>query len=314
MMPIEHAAIEHYPGRAPVKQNELGTRIEQLQLEQSREPRWRVRMYDADSLEEGITVVTLARNEPRRLQKAISSVTNQQISAAKHHLVMIDDCPATLEYLSSLRPAVTWYYATRLPSDRTGVPRVAVLRNLALSLVRTRWVSFLDQDNTFYPNHLERLHSLARHSNSLAVHSWRRLFWRDGRPFTEAYDPWTRNEWDRRSVYEQRRRLGIYLAGSNVLRDTLGDCSSELYNIDMNEWLIATELARSVGFKVQYSRDEWVTNRPEDWHFARDVYQAYSKIICTQEATLDYFLGGLSNEFATTDVSAEDLQWQKPDQ
>jgi hypothetical protein len=271
-------------------------------------------MNETGGLEEGVTIITLARHEPRRLHTSISSVANQQTSTTKHHLVMIDDCPATLEYLSGLRPAVSWHYAARLPSDRTGVPRIAALRNLALSLVRTRWVSFLDQDNTFHPNHIESLHSLVRHNDSLAVHSWRKVYWQDGQPFTEAYDPWTRDERDRRRAYEERRRLGIYIADSNVLRDTLGDCSSELYNIDMNEWLIATELARSVGFKVRYSRDEWVANRPDDWHFARDVYQAYSKITCSREATLNYFLGGLSNEFSTTNVSAEDLQWQCPNE
>jgi glycosyltransferase involved in cell wall biosynthesis len=48
----------------------------------------------------------------------------------------------------------------------------AVTRQRALDAVRTPWVAFLDDDDYFYPQHLELLTNLARETGADFVYSW----------------------------------------------------------------------------------------------------------------------------------------------
>lgn len=56
-----------------------------------------------------------------------------------------------------------------LDVDRNGA---AVTRQRALDGVRTTWVAFLDDDDYFYPNHLETLMNLAIDTGADYVYSW----------------------------------------------------------------------------------------------------------------------------------------------
>lgn len=47
----------------------------------------------------------------------------------------------------------------------------AYTKNLACSTVRTKWIALLDDDDYLYPNHLERLVSLAESSNADVAYS-----------------------------------------------------------------------------------------------------------------------------------------------
>lgn len=48
----------------------------------------------------------------------------------------------------------------------------AVTRQRALDAVRTDWVAFLDDDDVWYPNHLEVLWELAQRTGASYVYSW----------------------------------------------------------------------------------------------------------------------------------------------
>lgn len=56
-----------------------------------------------------------------------------------------------------------------LDVDRAGA---AVTRQRALDAVRTEWVAFLDDDDYFYPNHLETLHTLLTEHEADYAYSW----------------------------------------------------------------------------------------------------------------------------------------------
>jgi glycosyltransferase involved in cell wall biosynthesis len=56
-----------------------------------------------------------------------------------------------------------------LDVDHAGAART---RQRALDAVRTRWVAFLDDDDTWYPHHLQTLTDLAEQRRALFVWSW----------------------------------------------------------------------------------------------------------------------------------------------
>jgi hypothetical protein len=60
-------------------------------------------------------------------------------------------------------------YSVSLDVDKVGA---AVTRQRALDGVRTAWVAFLDDDDYFYPNHIETLWNLAHDLNADYVYSW----------------------------------------------------------------------------------------------------------------------------------------------
>ena len=56
-----------------------------------------------------------------------------------------------------------------LDVDRAGA---AVTRQRALDAVRTEWVAFLDDDDFFYPNHLDVLYGMAQDTGAQYIYSW----------------------------------------------------------------------------------------------------------------------------------------------
>jgi len=53
--------------------------------------------------------------------------------------------------------------------DRVGAPRN---RDMGLSRVETEWVAFLDDDDYFYPDHLETLYNAAIENDADIVYAW----------------------------------------------------------------------------------------------------------------------------------------------
>lgn len=78
------------------------------------------------------------------LDQAVLSVRAQTIQPIGGHVVVLD-------------------------VDKAGA---AVTRQRALDGVRTEWVAFLDDDDTFYPQHLEVLHRLATDAQAVFAYSW----------------------------------------------------------------------------------------------------------------------------------------------
>ena len=60
-------------------------------------------------------------------------------------------------------------HSVSLDADKVGAPRT---RQRALDGVQTAWVAFLDDDDYFYPHHLETLWALAHDLNADYVYSW----------------------------------------------------------------------------------------------------------------------------------------------
>src|SRR5215470_1929975 len=116
-------------------------------------------------MRDSITVITLTRGRPQLLSRAIESVQKQVYGGSILHLVLIDDCLTTLNVFSraiNRNKGIAWQFMSREPGEKTGPARLAKLRNYGINIADTEWVSFLDDDNEFEPDHLSSLVACAK--------------------------------------------------------------------------------------------------------------------------------------------------------
>jgi glycosyltransferase involved in cell wall biosynthesis len=98
-----------------------------------------------------VSIVMPAIGPPPILMRAVDSVAAQ--SFGNWQLVVLDMLPFPIESLLAGHPA-----GDRIDTVRFGRPqRAGASRNDGLRLVRGEYLTFLDEDNTFAPDHLESL-------------------------------------------------------------------------------------------------------------------------------------------------------------
>jgi hypothetical protein len=173
-------------------------------------------------------------------------------------------------------------------------------------------VAFLDDDNSWRSNHLSSLFRTSERSGGSVVHSWRNLYWPDGRPFTEHFFPWLRYYDESVREYQRCLSLGFFSEGSNVARDRIDNTPDGIQIVDAGEWLLPTDLALEIGFAEKLGFYEWRWNEPEDVKFLKEIIRRQVPVASTHEATLNYFLGGMSNEAQIMNKPDKGQVWQRP--
>jgi hypothetical protein len=248
------------------------------------------------SVTPGVTVIVLTNGSRKTLDVALSSISRQSFKGVIEVLLILDKCD--LSDLAIGNAAITM---RRVRIDLSGsmatIERVAKLRDMALRLCETPLVCFLDDDNCWSPDHLETLHSKMHTTGAPAVHSWRRISpkseWRGDR------FPWLPHgstlEQDR---FDLCKGLGIIEPGSDIIRDTAygettdGDASM----VDLGTWLLRTDILRLFGLSANpFSFSSPVEGIGEDDILLTKFKSAAIPIECTERATLEYALGGFSN-------------------
>lgn len=250
-----------------------------------------------------VTVVTLTRNRPHLLERALRSVQRQDLDAPFRHLVVIDDCHETYTFLRSREPLpanVRWLLAGRGPGDVSGPGRSARLRNMAVRASRAPWIGFLDDDNEWEPDHLSSLLECAGRTGHRAVHSHLRMLNADGSPYLEPREPWARDPAEGRAQWARMRAKGVVSPGGCVRRDRLDPPGTEdpVVSVDTGEWLLARELLLEVPFRDVYDAHDEAESIGEDDKLAMDLRARAEPVSCTGRATLRYYLGGYSNNFS----------------
>ena len=97
------------------------------------------------------TIIIPTHERPVLLRRTLRSLINQNFK--NFTVIIVSDSPLDVvphEELAAL-PGLYRYV------QRNGISGPALSRNLALSMVETEYVLFLDDDDTFEPNHLESL-------------------------------------------------------------------------------------------------------------------------------------------------------------
>jgi dTDP-4-amino-4,6-dideoxygalactose transaminase len=251
-----------------------------------------------------IAVVILTNRQRSTLSEALASVAAQDYLGNVRVLIMKDESNSPLE------PPVQYFehfpnvreialIAKDFFQDSPPVARVARLRNLALEFVDSPLVCFLDDDNFWEPNHLSSLWQAMTEHRIPAVHSWRRLVNRDGTAWQGDCFPWLPSGDVERHRYSICLEHGLIHLGSPVVRDTVSLLvgSEDFGIVDMGAWLLDATLIRQLRFSTSYSEQELAEMCGEDDKLLWRLREFGVGTACTNQPTLIYKLGGLSNTF-----------------
>jgi glycosyltransferase involved in cell wall biosynthesis len=248
-----------------------------------------------------VTVITITRKRLTTLSRAIASVESQDYQGQLSHLILVDDCYETklfLEEIQHYKPNLKFLYSTRTSEEKSGPVRLARLRNQSIFEVISPWVCFLDDDNEFEQNHISSLMSCAITTGKQAIYCHRRIYNFDGTPFLEQYWPWSRTIADGLHKYKQFCNLGMIEPGSNIFRDRIDlTFGSYVMQVDTNVWLLDTELLRKYPIPEIFTKHDWEQNLAEDDKMLENFVKSGIDMICNNQTTVRYYLGGYSNDF-----------------
>jgi glycosyltransferase involved in cell wall biosynthesis len=256
----------------------------------------------------GIAVITFCLDREKALLRCIKSVQAQKHFQDVVHYIFSE---RTNELRSSpiLQPyedLVKWIPIAH-PVREHSSPRMAKLRQAALQHIQEPCVCFLDDDNEFLPDHLSSLLNCFQNQKLDAAYSWRILCHSDGRLFAGNYYPWHPDPKIAESLYQwcvqnkvMRSKDPIVYDGPNFSNDP-----RNVATVDMNEWLFRTKSLLSLGFDLEFTQEELNNQVGEDDKLLRKILAANFNFTCSQQATVRYYLGGVSN--STISVSYTNL-------
>ena len=243
-----------------------------------------------------VAIITVTRERPTLLRRALLSVRLQDCYAGIRHYVIIDDCPETSDFFSheSSASSCEVHYCKRESHEMTGPSRCALLLNYGVSIASEEWVAFLDDDNEYEHNHISSLLKCAESQQTCAVHSYMQMFNPDGSPFTEERNPWCLDPEETRKEYQWMVSRGVRTKGSNVIKDSLDP--KDHSPVDLGEWLLRRDILLEIPFVTEYTANDLKIGRHEDDIFLEDLASRGEPIACSQLPTLRYYLGGYSTK------------------
>lgn len=260
-----------------------------------------------------VCVIVVTSGMRNSLADALRTVAAQSYTGPCSVLVLCDDQNGSAARVPTLitESCVEERWPIRMVNvsfGRMGAPtdtysRVALLRNVALTMTTASRVSFLDDDNLWDSDHLSSLVELMDESGVPAVHSWRRLLSPDGRPYVPTSFPWLANPDAAIKRLRQLQDVGVFENGSDVVRDRMSVMvdGEDLGMVDMNEWLLDRNLINLIGFEIERTQADVINRIGEDDKLLQRLRDLLVPIRCTERATLLYRLGGYSNsEYVTS--------------
>lgn len=251
---------------------------------------------------ESITVITITRNRPKLLKRAIASVQKQKCCCTFKHLVLVDDCEKTQRMLKKnpyTYSNFTWHFMPRLSWERSGPGRSSRLRNHGVKITDSQWICFLDDDNEWKENHLQELIDCLHETGFRAAHSHMIIVNKDGTPFLDRRLPWCRNLEEGKQMYIELCSQGVFTPGSCIVKDRADpiDHPNPVRTVDTGEWLLARELLIEVPFRDDFNAVDEANVTGEDDKLLTDLINKKEPIACSNQPTLIYYLGGYSNNF-----------------
>lgn len=246
-----------------------------------------------------ICVITFTVDRVPQLIRAIKSVMNQDIEKSIRHLIFTENFQTLKEdrRLLEYQDHIEIVPIAGEPYMDDSSPRMARLRNEALSFVAEEYVTFLDDDNEMEPPHLKSLFSLISERKEIAAYSWRRLLYPDGSEFDGKSYPWHGNQSEANKRWKWCVKAAVLEPGNAVMRDgpvNIPDPMS-LATIDMNEWLFKTKELKAIGMDFTFSQADIQNRVGEDDKLFSRVMKSGLPILGSERATIKYYLGGVSN-------------------
>jgi glycosyltransferase involved in cell wall biosynthesis len=270
---------------------------------------------------DSIGVVTLTRDRPELVRRAMASVYAQDYRGRTEHLVVVDNDPASVPVVEAAprRPGlrVAVHLAPRPPGSDYGsardrrvvYPRIASLFNLGVRLSSADWVAFLDDDNEYEPNHLSSLFMCAQEHGVPAVHSGRTMYWPDGSPFVEPVWHTTPDPGEGSRIYQLMCRRGVRFPGTNVLLDRADPVASRTLRpstvvqdddpvllVDQSVWLIRREVMLELPIPETFTDEDYAMNAAPDDKLLEVLITHDVPVVSSRLPTVRYYLGGVSND------------------
>ena len=178
------------------------------------------------------SVVIPVHNKGLHIQRAVNSVLNQSFQDFKLILVNDASTDSSLEEMKKFRdPRIRI-----LHRDNPG-PGGYAARNLGIKESRSEWVAFLDADDEWYPEHLEKMHDLSNQFSDVYFLGcgWKTKITSD-KCFLDSY--FTHNCMKRNHLIDAREYLSNCLGKlrpvhtSSVCIKLLSPVASELFPAD----------------------------------------------------------------------------------
>ncbi|MGH3690548.1 MAG: glycosyltransferase family 2 protein [Microbacterium sp.] len=246
-----------------------------------------------------VVVITLTRNRPEKLRKAMRSIA-AQLHPAVQHLVVGDRCDFIGDSVNRValerefpRSVVI---ANEHRTDSYLPTHLARLRARAAADADAEFVSMLDDDNLFEDDHLTSLADAVAVHDVGAAHSWRSLWDDDDQPWLiGTEDPWVPDPRLSRISFERLAHEGVFETGTNVVRDR-ARYDVGMGRVDTNEWFLTRELFLEYSRPTPPSPAERRLGLTEDALMTLRMVRAGVPIVTSGRATVRYFMGGYSNQ------------------
>lgn len=237
----------------------------------------------------------------------MESIADQDYSGKMEHIIIGDNCP----HININKSDLEMFYRNKgsevdviilnrnIDEDLYLWERVAAHKNFAITLSSGTLIANLDDDNTLEPSHFSSLQKLLS-KNFDAVHSWRRLFYKDGTPYYSNHYPWIIGDDIFRAelLYKIQKKQGIFSENDNLVKDSLFlKYKDNFYcTVDASEWLLRKDLFTDgiIKYTDNYSYTDILYGHCEDYLFGTNIRNAGLKIGCTESPTLNYYLSGNS--------------------
>jgi|GEM_PF-2882217 len=264
-----------------------------------------------------VCVITFSVDRPRCLARCIESVLSQTYSQPLIHRVFsekVEELTASSE-LKGLHQRVVWHSLPGEPHIGVPSPRMSLLRSMSLQYVREPFCCFLDDDNRMLPHHLTSLMTLLQSFGLDAAHSWRTVVEPNGELFRGDYYPWHHDACKAEAMYQWCVRYGVMVPGEPVVRDGLRgpEGPDNISTVDMNEWLFRTVFIKKLGFNHHFSQQEIADHVGEDDKLFTRIKQQAIRFACSELATVEYTLGGVSNRPALACSDHHDSKTNRSD-
>ncbi|MDQ1248743.1 MAG: hypothetical protein QG597_3116 [Actinomycetota bacterium] len=259
-----------------------------------------------------ISVVTVTRNRTAALLRCVASVAQQDYTGTVEHVIVVDDNSLEAELELEARRLGSAIRIVEVCTSKHeddfqpfySVSRIGYLRNCGIARCSGDYIGYLDDDNTYDPHHLATLATILDRDATVDIaYSWRYLWNADGSPFLEPMYPWTpgaRLALDHaalsRYIYSTLVDVGIRTQGTNIQRDAvIARDGSAVYTVDTSEMLVRKSVHDFHKWVTRFTWREMTGDFSDDYAFVQNCALAGVRFACSNTATLNYYLSGVSN-------------------
>jgi glycosyltransferase involved in cell wall biosynthesis len=239
-----------------------------------------------------VTVITATHNRPEELKSAITSVLNQTFKDFEYIIINDGNIPETKKVVESFKdPRLKYYHYRRKFGCSASF-------NGGLRVSKGKYISFLDDDDIYYPDHLEiMVNALERSKYSVAYSTTQgvRGIFEDGSFKSEGVDFVWDDDFDRRLLLSR-----IYIGNLSLMiqRDVFCDVGMFYEKPFSGDWEMWLRISRKNDFlhvhkitgEYRIKTNNITILKRDQAYFGGIVITAFHRYECGQIAFIKHYL------------------------